>query len=170
MTYSRSQILYHWLTAALVLLMAGTGMAYFYELGGDAVMRVHQIAGQLLIVVLTLRLVTRFGSGAPPANLEHPKWERLLATLVHIGLYLAMIAFVITGYVSASAETDNLLLLPVELGFARSDAGERFLETHYALKWALLALFALHFAGALKHAFLDRDATLSRMSFTNNKD
>lgn len=170
MSYSNRQIILHWATFALILLMVSTGMAYFYEIGGDGVMRVHQLAGQLLIVVLAWRLVTRFTKGGPPALQTHAAWERMLAHLVHIGLYLVMIAFVVTGYVSASAETDNALLAPVSLSFARSDFGELLLEVHYALKWALLALFALHFGGALKHQIIDRDKTLSRMLFTSSKD
>jgi len=31
------------------------------------------------------------------------------------------------------------------------------------LAWVMLALFVLHVAGALKHQFLDRDATLGRI-------
>jgi len=34
---------------------------------------------------------------------------------------------------------------------------------HYWSTWALIALVAVHAAGALKHHFFDRDETLSRM-------
>jgi len=170
-SYSSQQIAFHWLTFALVLIMAGTGLAYSYEWADSGAMTAHQVAGQLLIVVLLLRLMTRARTGAPAPLGTHTITERRLAQVVHIGLYAVLIAFVVTGYVSASAETRNALLAPVGLGFARSDTGEALLETHYALKWALLTLFALHIAGALKHALIDRDATLSRMlSTTTAKD
>ncbi|MEO0487021.1 MAG: cytochrome b/b6 domain-containing protein [Pseudomonadota bacterium] len=166
MSYSTPQVLYHWLTAALLVVMAGTGLAYSYELADAGAMRVHQIAGQGLIVVLVLRLATRLIRGAPPGSSAHAGWERRLAHLVHIGLYATLFAFVVTGYVSASAESRNALLAPVGLAFARSDTGELLLEIHYLLKWVLLAFFALHLGGALKHHFIDRDGTLSRMSLS----
>ncbi len=162
-SYSSQQITLHWLTFALVLIMAGTGLAYCLELANAGAMQVHQIAGQALILVLALRLFVRVRTGTPPPLTTHADIERRLAQLVHIGLYAVLIAFVVTGYVAASAETRNALVAPVGLGFARSDTGEALLETHYALKWALLTLFALHIAGAIKHALIDRDTTLSRM-------
>lgn len=166
MAYSRTQRVYHWISAALILLMAGTGLAYTYELAGDGAMRMHQFAGQVLIGVIVLRIVARLRRGGPvPRN----GWQGMLAQGVHLLLYATMIAFVVTGYVSASAETDNVLLAPVSLGFARSDTGELLLEIHYLLKWALLALLSLHVAGALKHHFVDRDDTLRQMTFTQPK-
>jgi len=161
--YSPTQMALHWATFALILIMVSTGLAYSYELADSGAMTLHQLAGQTLIVVLVLRLITRLRRGAPPAPTAHARWERTLASTVHIGLYLVMIAFVATGYVAASGETDNALIAPLSLAFARSDLGESLLETHYALKWALITLFTLHLAGALKHALLDRDSTLSRM-------
>ena len=42
---------------------------------------------------------------------------------------------------------------------------ESFVEVHEVLGWLMLALLALHVLGALKHAFIDKDGTLKRMSF-----
>ena len=168
--YSNRQILFHWASFVLILAMAGSGLAYSFDLADKGAMIFHQIAGQILIVVLALRLITRFTTKVPTAAKTHAKWEQVLAHIVHIGLYLVMIAFVVTGYVAASGEIENALLAPISLTFARSDTGEALLDMHYMLKWALLTLFALHLAGALKHAVIDRDKTLSRMTFSSAKD
>lgn len=169
MKYTTAQIGFHWLTTALVLIMFATGFAYLYEIGDATVMQVHQIAGQLMIFVLVIRIITRFTHSPRPAETIHPRLQQIAAKIVHLCLYLTLITFVITGYVSASAETNNALLMPVNLGFARSDTGEWLLEMHYKLKWVLLALVGLHIAAALKHHFWDRDQTLSHMSFANRK-
>ena len=128
--------------------------------------------GQVLIAVLMLRLVWKTQQRRSEADptIHHPAWERGLARITHIGLYGTMIAFVITGYVAASGETDNALLAPVSLGFARSDTGETLLEYHYMLKWVLLGFVGLHIAGALKHAVVDRDDTLKLMTLNRQKD
>ena len=96
---------------------------------------------------------------------NHKPWERFLAGLVHLCLYLSLILFVCTGYVAASALSNNILILPLDIGFARGATGEAILETHYFMKWVLLVLFSLHLAGALKHLFIDRDTTFSSMWF-----
>lgn len=166
MKYSNAQVAYHWLTALLILLMLGTGFAYRFELADKAALTAHQIAGQLLIFVLALRLITRMTRRKGTDTAEHALWEQVLASTVHIGLYASTIAFVVTGYVSASALTNNSLIAPVDIAFARSDTGEILLEIHYLLKWVLLGFFALHFAGAMKHLIIDRDGSFSNMTFT----
>lgn len=172
MIYSRYHIVFHWITALLILVMLATGLAYSYELGGKGAMTTHQWAGQILIIVLLLRLGGRIVNRPRPAQdgqTLHGPLERLLAHATHIALYLVMIAFVVTGYVSASAFTQSALLAPVDIVFARSPAGERFLDAHYMMKWVLLGLLALHFSGTLKHLIWDRDNTLSRMLSSSPK-
>ena len=170
MKYSKAQIAYHWLTALLILTMLCTGLAYRYELWDKPALTAHQITGQLLILVLALRIFTRVIRRKKIVSDTHARWERMLAHFVHLGLYSAMIAFVITGYVSASALSNNSLVAPVSIGFARSDTGEWLLEIHYMLKWVLLGFFGLHLAGALKHLIIDRDDSFSHMTFTSKQE
>jgi len=165
MKYSNAQVAYHWLSFLLIMVMIGTGLGYSYDVFGDGAMRVHQISGQILIVVLVIRVATRLTRRTPDIPNTHSTWERLLATAVQLALYGVLIAFVVTGYVSASAESSNALLMPVSLSFALSDTGEQLLEIHYMLKWVLLGLIGLHIAGALKHLIIDRDDTFSQMTF-----
>ena len=165
MKYSNAQVAYHWLSFMLVMVMVGTGLGYSYDMFGDGAMRVHQISGQILIVLLVTRIATRLARRTPDIPKTHSMWERMLATAVQLALYWVLIAFVVTGYVSASAEQSNALLMPVSLAFALSDTGEQLLEIHYMLKWVLLGLIGLHVAGALKHLIIDRDDTFSQMTF-----
>jgi len=162
--YSLSLKSAHWISALLILGMATTGMMYFWEISGQTAITVHQIMGQALIVVLIWRLWAKFKSNRPD-HAGHAVWERVLASAVQIALYGALFAFVITGYVSASALRETSLLFPVDFAFARSSVGEQFLNTHYTMKWVLLGLLALHIAGAVKHHFIDRDTTLKHIWF-----
>lgn len=168
MKYLTAQVTYHWVSFALILFMAGSGMAYSLELADKSALTGHQVAGQVLIVVIVLRIMSRATHKNAAADV--PTWEHRLAQVTHLALYLVMIAYVVSGYVSASGLNTPALLAPVDIGFARSDMGERFLDAHYQLKWVLLALVSLHIFGALKHKFWDKDDTLSKMTFTNRKD
>ena len=168
-TYTPSQKALHWLSAVLIVIMAYTGLAYVYEWADESIIVGHQIAGQALIVVLLVRMVVRFRHGGRRGQ-THAVWERALSGLIHLCLYLAMIAFVVTGYVAASALRENALLLPLDIGFARSDLGETLLEVHYALKWVLAGLLFFHIAGVLKHILIDRDDTFSAIWPSKLKD
>ena len=132
-------------------------------------MTLHQITGQVLIAVLILRLAKRVTSPVIEIGNDQSEIQRRLAQLVHMSLYLVMIAYVTTGYVSGSAETNSTLLAPVDLAFARSDTGEWLLKAHYMLKWVLLALVGLHVTAALKHHFWDQDTTLTQMTYKARK-
>lgn len=162
--YSSAEKALHWLSALLIAIMAGTGMAYFYEVADDVAMVVHQIVGQVLIVTLAFRILVRL-RGSRLFHADHTRWERVAAKATHLGFYGLLVAYVFTGYVSASAFSAPVLLAPVDRVFARSDMGEMLLEWHYTLKWVLLAMLCVHIAAVIKHTVLDRDTTFARMWF-----
>ncbi len=163
--YSHTHRVLHWLTAVLIVVMAASGMSYYLEWSDDFALGLHQIVGQILIVVVVVRIIVRLAQRTRSVELTHERWERLLATTVHLALYAAMVVYVVTGYVAASALRDNLLTNPLALDFARSDLGEVLLETHYSMKWVLLALVTIHLSAALKHHFWDRDDTFFHIWF-----
>lgn len=163
MIYTKLQILLHWLSAILVLTLAFSGLSYTYDLGDWDALSTHQFVGQVFIVFLLLRIVVRFSRKPSQPNPTKPNWQTRLAKTVHIALYLCLVSFAVTGYVSASALTNSDLLFPLERSFARSDTGDMLLEIHYALKWVLLVLLCLHLAGALKQVFWGRAQTVSNM-------
>ena len=169
MKYSKTQITYHWLTVALLVIMALSGFAYSYDWIGNGIIRLHQVAGQLLILVLCARLASRLFGHRPVDDIARAFWERQAARVVHASLYVCLIAYVVTGYVAASGLRDPLLIAPLNQALARSDGGELFLEAHFALKWVLLVLVSVHIAATLKHRFWDKDDTFSQMTFTSKK-
>ncbi|MCG3268236.1 cytochrome b [Yoonia sp. I 8.24] len=169
MKYSRAQIVYHWLTALLILAMVLTGLAFRFDWTGAWVIRAHQVIGQSLILVLGLRIASRVMHRAHHPS-AHKLWERITSHATHAALYLCMIALVVTGYVSASGLNTPYLLWPVDQTFARSDMGETLLDWHYSLKWMLLALVTLHILGALKHLLWDKDDTFTHMTPISRKD
>ncbi len=168
MKYAPSVIINHWLTFGLVLGMAGTGLAYRYELADNGAMLTHQYMGQALIVVLVIRIITRLVKRRIISDTARSA-EDVLAHLVHLALYAVLLVYVGTGYVAASAFQDPDLIWPADLAFARSDTGELLLELHYTLKWVLLTLMTIHVAGALKHLVVPRENALHNITFTSRK-
>ncbi len=170
MKYSNAQISYHWMTFAILVVMVLSGLAYTYDWIETGSMGLHQIAGQIFVVVLAARIIARLTRPVVADAKQHSAVEELIARVVHGGLYFCMIAYAVTGYVAASGLRDPLLVAPVGQVFARSDTGELFLEAHFALKWVLLALVALHIAAVLKHRLWDKDTTTSHMTLSFRKE
>ena len=166
MRYPYIIILLHWTTAALMVTLAISGLLYSYQLVGPSALIFHQWGGQLLMILVFIWIGTRLVIRISPRNSDHVWWEKVLATLVKGALYVLLVAYVVTGYVTASGLRGTELMFPINVAFARSDLGELFLEIHIGLKWALLVLLSLHVIGTLKHSLIDRDNTFRNIWIT----
>ncbi len=166
MRYSYGMIVLHWVTAALVFALATSGLLYSYKIIGSNALIFHQWGGQLLLVLVLIWISVRLTFGVGARNPDHGWWEKILAALVKTSLYILLIAYIVTGYVTASGLRRTELLFPINVAFASSDLGDLFMEAHFALKWILLGVLALHILGTLKHIFIDRDNTFRNIWIT----
>ncbi len=151
--YSRTQILLHW--GIVLLLIVGyvssdAMKAAWFALheGRDAfgnTAAAHLWTGIAVLVLALLRLALRLRRGAPdlPEG-GHPVAD-LVARLTHLGLYLAVVLIPAAGLAA---------------WFAGIDAAG---ELHEVLFNVLLALTALHVAGALYHQYVLKDGLIRRM-------
>lgn len=164
-------IVLHWAVALLVFGLFGLGLwmvelSYYdtwYQLGPWW----HKGLGVIMLFLVLIRLAWRWASPAPHPLPGHARWEVLLAHVVHRLFYLLLLLLALTGYLMVTAAGDGLevfdwFVVPATL---HGIDGQEDLagELHFWLAWGTLALAALHAAGALKHHFIDRDATLRRM-------
>ncbi len=174
--YSRVTRALHWLTAAAILAAVVLGLVMTRlpaesEAQVAQVFRaysVHKTIGLLALVLgtgLILRSLARPGPG--PLHPER-RTETFLARLTHWTLWIALLALPVSGLLHHSAAPGFApILWPLgqRLPFVPADEGLAltFRSVHAAAGWFLIAALALHVAGALKHALIDRDATLGRM-------
>jgi len=168
-SYGLVSILLHWAMAGLILGLFGLGLwmvelDYFHPWYNRAP-DLHKVLGVATGILLLLRLTWR-GLNTRPHPLGLP-WERIVAGGVHFLLYLLTAALVASGYLIVTADGHPLLLSGwLELPALR-DWGKGMEDTfgaiHQWLAWTILVLCALHLAAALRHHFIERDATLRRM-------
>lgn len=159
----------HWLMAALIIGVFSIGWYMdFLPLGMAKLewMSRHKSLGVTVLMLVSLRIVWRLSEPTPDALGKH-KIERLAAKLGHLALYGVMIAMPMTGWMMSSAanypvSVFGLFTLP---NLVAPDQGlfEALKTAHWAISWVIVALVVGHVAAALKHHFIDRDATLRRM-------
>lgn len=162
--------LIHWLSAALILFLFGSGLYMttlgYYDNGYHLWPARHKAIGILLGAITLLRLLSIIIQKKPSPLQTHKRWEIILAHATHGLLYLLILTMLITGYLLATAKGNSinffdLFTLPALID---SDAYARTLgKIHLYSAWALILLAVLHALGALKHALIDRDKTLKRM-------
>lgn len=161
----------HWTIAAFVLFSVGFGwwMTHLAERAGRlSLYQYHSSIGYSVALLLLLRLGWRLFDPAPPMPAGTLRWERLAARAGHILLYLDALAVTISGWLllgtmrrPLDAALLGLVNVPVpNLGRERHDLME---QTHEVLSYLLLALIAVHVAGALRHHFIRKNDILRRM-------
>lgn len=160
----------HWIMAALILglVLVGFFMAQMdsaplkFEIYGW-----HKSLGITVLLLALIRVAWKFYK-KPPASLSaHKNWEKLLSKTIHIVLYVSLFVMPLSGWVMSSSGGHavhffGLFELPqiaakdkVISGLARS--------VHYYAALGVVGSVALHVVGALKHHFMDKDVTLTRM-------
>lgn len=160
---------FHWTMALYVFGMFGLGIWMrtlgYYDPWYQPAPELHKALGIVLIALFVLRVIWR-AANPQPLPLSTQEWERRVGEAVHWALYLLILALAVTGYLYSTGDGKaisvfGLFELPVliQLKPLADFAG----NVHEILAYAIIALAALHAMAALKHHFVDRDATLRRM-------
>ncbi|QSP94598.1 cytochrome b [Marinobacter salinisoli] len=169
--YGLVSVALHWLVAVLVLGLFALGwwmvdLDYYdswYKTGPD----IHRSVGIILFGLMVFRTVWRGANKRPAPLTNHTRWEVAAAHGVHVVLYLLLFTATVSGYLISTADGSSIHVfdwfhVPSVTGQVKGledIAG----DVHYWTTWAIVVLAGLHAGAALKHHFIDRDATLRRM-------
>ncbi|RKF16688.1 cytochrome b [Roseovarius spongiae] len=160
----------HWISATLFLGALGLGL--YIDNGGltrEAIgpyMQWHKALGVAVLIYGLWRVGWRIAQGFPRGAIKAPRWQERVAKLSHIGLLIAILAMPVSGVLMTIAAGRDLsiwgvtlLSAPAKTAWLDGVAG----AVHDLAPPVILVLLALHIGAALKHHFIDRDATLRRM-------
>lgn len=190
--YTKTAIVLHWLIAIAIFAMFALGwyMAdlpkeapkqsaydlfdlgiYTWQMAEEVSPRtfyfnLHKSCGVTIFVLILFRLFWRI-THRPPALLASLKaWERKLSTATHHTLYLLMVLLPLSGVIMAANSKYGIKWFGIALmeGLDNSELRHTFEEVHEFLGLLILLVIIVHIAGALKHKFIDKDDTASRMS------
>jgi len=167
--YDAVTIFLHWTTAVLVVALFLTSMAWTYaprDWGLRSLQGVHISLGVGLAAAIVGRLIWRaiFGRRLPG---EGPTVSRILAKIVHIGLYALLVIQIALGIGLQWFSGDDLSffgLLSIPSPFAENrDLGDRLEQLHLIVAWSIMLLAFGHAAAALVHQYVAKDRVLERM-------
>lgn len=173
-TYGWVERAFHWAIALLIvtnialgLVAGGLGFATDAALARKAlVFSLHKTVGVTILAVAVARIL--WAVSQPRPRPLHGGWERWLASAVHWLLYGSLVLVPVLGWAEHAATTGFApILWPLgqSLPFVPKDAALAAVlaNLHVTFVWVLAGAIALHVAGAVKHAVIDRDLTLARM-------
>lgn len=168
--YTTTAIALHWLVALLIFAAFPLGV-YVADLAFSPLklklLSYHKWLGVTISLLTVARLAWRATHTPPPLPQTIPLWQQRAAHVLHHLLYVLLLAIPLSGWLMSSAKGFpvvylGLVQLPDLVG-KNAELGDLLKAVHAALNYGLLALLGLHIAAALKHHFIDRDATLRRM-------
>jgi len=105
--YTAVAIGLHWAIAIGIIGMLAFGfvldnMTYGPGSPKTALVQLHKATGITILLLSVARVIWRL-MNPPPAEPPMPKWQSLLATTVHVFLYILILAMPLTGWIMASA-------------------------------------------------------------------
>lgn len=161
----------HWATA--LLLVSAFLLGQFIEeaegQGGlsGLLLQAHASVGILVLALTALRLLWKPFAGRVPAAPDGVAWQRVLASLVRVALWVSLLGLPLSGWAMLNAEGYIVevfggLPLPV-IAVENHGFAEFVKELHETLVSLLIFSLLLHLAGAFKHLFSGGQSPLRRM-------
>lgn len=161
----------HWLMALVIpgLFVLGLWMVdlTYYDAWYKRAPDIHKSLGVLVFLALLIRVFWRGLNPNPRPEPNLSAFERAASRIVHLALYLLLFGVTLSGYLISTADGR-----PIDVfGFIQVPATMTGLpyqadlagQIHLVLAIALVSLAGLHALAAIKHHFVDRDRTLTRM-------
>nr|WP_315845607.1 cytochrome b [uncultured Achromobacter sp.] len=168
--YDRGTIVFHWLTAFLVVGLFALAETWSFLPRGTPTRRLlqslHISFGLAFAAVFVLRVIWRLclGRRLPPAS---SGWLRVASTGVHGLLYLLMAVQIALGFLFRWAQGEPFAffgLFNVPTLIAIDHEQRQFIGgLHDTVAWTIIILALLHALAALFHHYVLRDGVLRRM-------
>ncbi len=160
----------HWLMAILlVAVYAFIDLRELFPKGSDpreAMKALHFMLGLSVFLLVLPRLILRLSGATPTITPEPPAWQNTAAHLVHLALYVLMIAMPLIGWLLLSAAGKPIPFFGMHLPALIAEDKElaKFIkEIHETIGEVGYYLIGLHVAAALYHHHIQHDNTLTRM-------
>jgi cytochrome b561 len=193
--YTKTAIILHWLIALVIFAMFALGWymtelpkeapkamafdlfdlgVYTWQLSEEASPRtfyfnLHKSIGVTLFALVALRILWRIAHRPPALLSSMSAFEKKLATAGHHFLYLLMVAMPLSGIIMAINSKYGIKWFGLRLveGLDNLELRKCFEEIHEVLAVIFALMIIIHILGALKHRFINKDQTMSRMSLCN---
>ena len=173
--YHPALVFLHWILAVAIVAMFAFGFFVLDNMENTdpkikGLLSLHVISGVVILVLTVVRLFIRVSKPRPAPIVTGKPLADKLATGVHHLLYTLTVLVIAAGLVLAfSADLYSILFfhtgtLPKDFEDFTSH------DIHGFLADGLIAVIALHIAGALQHQFILKDNILARMSLMRGKD
>ncbi len=161
---------FHWLVVAMLIVQYSVALllgSILPKSAEDSLSSWHFSMGSSILVVMLARLAWRLTHTPPPPPKDLSPGLRRLSRATHWAFYGVFIVLPFLGWAAASGDGARVSLaglIPLPLLVPKDDPfGKAMATVHPIIAISMLAVIALHVAGALYHALIKRDGVIQRM-------
>ena len=161
----------HWLIAIGLFVLIYLGLDQAGMDSGDERNRIRFIHASIatgLLVLMTIRIIWRFMNDVPAHPEGMPRTQRIIADVVHWGLYLTVFVQLFAGAMMSGTGGRGLPffgIFSIPLGMSKNEDAHEFWEEVHENAWIpVAALIVVHILGALYNHFIAKNDVLRRMT------
>lgn len=154
---------FHWTIGPAMIIMLILG----YFMVGQKLTVIHQLIGLAIFILAICRIIWTLQNRHPELPVGMPIYEKLLAKVVQIILYVCMFGMPLSGWAMSTAfglvphiGSINFPMPGIQLD---QSFGAIMENVHLIFAWMLVGAVCLHVIGALKHFFIEKDHVLQSM-------
>ncbi|RJG48095.1 cytochrome b [Motilimonas pumila] len=166
---SKQTVLLHWLTALLFIGVLGLGL-YMVDLPKSPdkfeLYGIHKSVGFIVLLIAIVRLSWRMFEGPVNSISPLPRYQEILAKSIHHLLLLGTLLMPISGVLMSIGGGRAVEVFGYEIVAAGDKIewlGSISHSVHGIAADIIIVALVLHIVGALKHQWIDKDGTVSRM-------
>jgi cytochrome b561 len=129
---------------------------------------IHASIAMGVFALMTIRIIWRLINEVPAHPDGTAAWQRLSATVVHWGLYLAVFVQLISGGMTVATGGRALPffgIFSIPLPVDKDEDNHHFWEEIHEFAWRIVAvLIVIHILGAIYNHFISRNDVVRRMT------
>lgn len=166
--YSYTLRLLHKILAVFIILQLTVGFAFAWGIfESNSIITLHKSSGLCILFIAMFTVIARIIGNKPKYSPELPLWQKIIAKLTHLGLYVSIFGMCLSGLVGSmlmgySWKVFFIIPFPNFLPINQS-LGWQIFSYHSVFATVLSLLILPHITAALYHHFILKDKILLRM-------
>ena len=163
--------LLHWIIGLSIIFLIWLGWYMvdltYYDKWYNSSLTWHKSLGMIVLGLALIKLGWQFYSSPPDTVGKLKPWEKTSARLMHGILLTVMVLIPVTGYLISTSDGKAVAVfswfnIPAIIS-DDSRIRDLAIDAHFYLAYGTAVLVIGHIGAALKHQFIDKDSTLTRM-------
>lgn len=163
--------LLHWTIGLAIMFLIGLGWYMvdltYYDKWYNSSLTWHKSLGMIVLGLALLKCGWQIYTPLPGPSGALKPWEKSAARFMHRVLLAMMLLIPVTGYLISTSDGKAVTIfdwinIPALLS-KNTELRDLAIELHFYLAYGTAMLLIGHIGAALKHQFINKDGTLTRM-------